>query len=81
MGLILLVARSNERLVGRDGVEPPESVTADLQSAPLPLTVYLPMKSPPKWRAIANKTVRMSPQTLSNEASGHSFEDGASSRT
>lgn len=29
-------------LVGRDGVEPPESKTADLQSAPLPLTVYLP---------------------------------------
>ena len=30
-------------LVGRDGVEPPESLTTDLQSAPLPLTVYLPI--------------------------------------
>ena len=30
--------------MGRDGVEPPESLTADLQSAPLPLTVYLPKK-------------------------------------
>ena len=29
-------------MVGRDGVEPPESKTTDLQSAPLPLTVYLP---------------------------------------
>ena len=28
-------------MVDRDGVEPPESKTADLQSAPLPLTVYL----------------------------------------
>ena len=32
----------NFHMVGRDGVEPPESKTADLQSAPLPLTVYLP---------------------------------------
>ena len=30
--------------MGRDGVEPPESLTADLQSAPLPSTVYLPIK-------------------------------------
>ena len=30
-------------LVGRDGVEPPESLTTRLQRAPLPLTVYLPI--------------------------------------
>ena len=29
--------------MGRDGVEPPEPKAADLQSAPLPLTVYLPI--------------------------------------
>ena len=29
-------------LVGRERVELPESKTTDLQSAPLPLTVYLP---------------------------------------
>lgn len=28
--------------VGGDGVEPPEPMAADLQSAPLPLTVYPP---------------------------------------
>ena len=30
-------------MVGRDGVEPPEPEATDLQSAPLPLTVYLPI--------------------------------------
>ena len=30
-------------MVGRDGVEPPEVLPVDLQSTPLPLTVYLPL--------------------------------------
>ena len=30
--------------MGRDGVEPPEPKATDLQSVPLPLTVYLPME-------------------------------------
>ena len=32
------------KMVGRGGIEPPESLTADLQSAPLPYTVYRPIK-------------------------------------
>lgn len=30
-------------LVGEEGLEPPESVTPDLQSGPLPVTVYSPV--------------------------------------
>ena len=38
-----LVVLSRPKFVGREGLEPPEPVKAtDLQSVPLPITVYLP---------------------------------------
>lgn len=36
-------------MVGEEGLEPSESKTTDLQSAPLPVTVYSPIECPPKF--------------------------------
>ena len=42
----LVLPLDDDPMVGRDGVEPPEPLAADLQSALLPLTVYLPIIYP-----------------------------------